>query len=305
MPDILTHILFAKNVKDAISDINVKDAIKNNMQLYNFGAQGPDFLYYHITPLFFDNRVPAAGAMMHRIETAKFFKDFVLWLQNLDGSAYQQGLAYFAGFLTHFYCDKTLHPYVLATVKQGANYFNSSTGKVYLSHYMVEYIMDIRLWREKIGIDAYKQDITELIGTEPLPYEIVEYITEFINYTQPNAVTKKEVYNSAVKMIRIQKAFYDPKNIKKWWINLLPLPKKCYVEKVKEDVDVLNVNRRIWSHVMNEDEKSDSSVYDLMEIGCNECVKVLDEISEMLERGVGKDLNKLIPDVGYLTNKPV
>ncbi|OQB99464.1 MAG: hypothetical protein BWX78_01737 [Firmicutes bacterium ADurb.Bin099] len=56
---------------------------------------------------------------------------------------------------------------------------------------------------------------------------------------------------------------------------------------------------------MNEDEKSDSSVYDLMEIGCNECVKVLDEISEMLERGIGKDLNKLIPDVGYLTNKPV
>ncbi|HRU59557.1 MAG TPA: hypothetical protein P5064_08540, partial [Clostridia bacterium] len=84
MPDILTHILFAKNVKDAIGDINVKDAIKNNMQLYNFGAQGPDFLYYHITPLFFDNRVPAAGSMMHRIETAKFFKDFVLWLQNLD-----------------------------------------------------------------------------------------------------------------------------------------------------------------------------------------------------------------------------
>ena len=56
MPDVLTHILFAQNVKDAISDINVKDAIDNNMQLYNFGAQGPDFLFYHISPLLVDRR---------------------------------------------------------------------------------------------------------------------------------------------------------------------------------------------------------------------------------------------------------
>jgi hypothetical protein len=305
MPDVLTHILFAQNVKDAISDINVKDAIDNNMQLYNFGAQGPDFLFYHISPLLVDRRVPAAGAMMHRIETSKFFKDFVLWLENLNGAEYEQNLAYFAGFLTHFYCDKTIHPYVEATVEKGASYFHKNGGKAYLSHYMVEYVMDIRLWKEHTGTEAYKQDILQLIGTEPLPYEIVRYITEFINFTQPNAVTKNEVYNASIKMRQIHKILYDPKNMKKWWINLLPMPRKCYVEKAKEDIDVLNLNKRIWNHVQNDDEKSDSSVEDLMKVGCTECVKCLDEISEMLEKGIGKDLNKLIPDVSYLTNKPI
>lgn len=305
MPDVLTHILFANRVKDSISDINVKDAIENNIHMFNFGAQGPDFLYYNISPLLFDRRVRAAGSMMHKIETAKFFKDFVQWLQKLNGEEYEQSLAYFAGFLSHFYCDKTLHPYVEATKEQGANYFKERSEKVKLSHYMIEYIMDIRLWKQETGVDAYKQDILELIGEEPLPYEIARFITEFINLTQPNAVSRNEVYNSSVRMRKIHKILHDPNNTKKWLINLLPLPRKCYVKEVKEDVDVLNVNKRRWNHVLNDEEVSDSSVYDLLEIGSKECVKCLDEISEMLEKGIAKDMDKLIPNVGYLTNKLV
>ena len=57
--------------------------------------------------------------------------------------------------------------------------------------------------------------------------------------------------------------------------------------------------------MLNDEEVSDSSVYDLLEIGSKECVKCLDEISEMLEKGIAKDMDKLIPNVGYLTNKLV
>ena len=305
MPDVLTHILFARKVKDTISDVFVKEAIEKKIQIYNFGAQGPDFLFYHASPLLVDNRVRSAGAMMHRIETAKFFKDYVLWLENLNGEEYEQALAYFAGFLTHFYCDKTIHPYVEATREQGCGYFEKKQEKAHLSHYMIEYIMDIRLWKKYTDVDAYKQNIVELIGEEPLPYEIVRYITEFINFTQPNAISKKQVYNSSVLMKRIHKILFDPKNLKKWFINILPLPRRCYVEKSKEDIDVLNLNRRKWHHVLNEEEISDSSVEDLLEIGSKECSKCLNEIIEMLEKGIGKDLNTLIPDVGYMTNKPV
>ncbi|MFA7673193.1 MAG: zinc dependent phospholipase C family protein [Clostridia bacterium] len=303
MPDVLTHILFAERVKDGISDINVKDAIENNISLYYFGSQGPDFLFYQITPLVFDKRVSSAGAMMHKIETAKFFKDFILWLEKLNGEEYEQYLAYFAGFLTHFYCDKTIHPYVEATREQGAGSFGNPNSRIKLSHYIIEYMMDIRLWKKIKNIDAYRQDINSIIGNEPLPYEIVRFITEFINDTQPNAVSKNEVYSASIKMRTAHKALYDPKNRKKWFINLLPLPRKCYVEEKLPEIDVLNLNHRQWSHVMNKDEINDASVYDLLDVARKECVKCLDEISEMLERGIKKDLDKLIPDVGYLTNK--
>lgn len=305
MPDVLTHILFANMVKESISDINVKDAIENNLQTFYFGAQGPDFLYYLISPLLVDRRVPAAGSMMHRIETARFFKDYVLWLENLEGIEYEQCLAYFAGFLTHFYCDKTIHPYIIATKEQGADYFKKRPEKARLSHYMIEYIMDIRLWKQETGEDAYKQNIIQLIGEQPLSFEISRFITEFINATQPNVVRQNEVYNSSVSMRKIHRILYDPNNTKKWFINLFPLPRKCYVKEAKVDVDVLNINKRTWHYTLNEEEISDSSVYDLMEIGSKECVKCLDEISEMLEKGIAKDLDRLIPNVSYLTNKPI
>ena len=56
------------------------------------------------------------------------------------------------------------------------------------------------------------------------------------------------------------------------------------MEKSKEDIDVLNLNRRKWHHVFNEEEISDSSVEDLLEIGSKECSKCLNEIIEMLEK---------------------
>ncbi len=305
MPDILTHVIFANKVKNGIADVNVKDAIKNNIQIFNFGAQGPDFLYYYISPLLVDKRVQSAGRMMHRIETAKFFKDFISWLEILDSFEYEQHLAFFAGFLTHFYCDKAIHPYVLATEKQGAEYFNHPDKKAFLSHYTIEYIMDIRLWKECMGVDAYKQNILDLIGKTPFPYGLVEFITEFINYTQPNAVTKKEVFKASTSMINIHKIFYDPSNLKKWFINLLPLPRKAYVEKTKDDIDVLNLNKRSWTHLQDSLEVSDESVWELIEKGSQECIKCIDEISEYLEKGIEKDFDKLIPNVGYLTNKPL
>jgi hypothetical protein len=141
-------------------------------------------------------------------------------LENLKRCGYEQNW-HILQIYKSFSCARR-HPYVEATVEKGASYFNKNGGKAYLSHYMVEYVMDIRLWKEHTGTEAYKQDILQLIGTEPLPYEIVRYITEFINFTQPNAVTKNEVYNASIKMRQIHKILYDPKNMKKWWINLLP-----------------------------------------------------------------------------------
>lgn len=47
MPNIITHVLFARELKEkSLSDEQVQK-VNFNQALYEIGANGPDFLYFH------------------------------------------------------------------------------------------------------------------------------------------------------------------------------------------------------------------------------------------------------------------
>lgn len=303
MPDVLTHILFAESVKDLIKDSNIRQFMTENEKLYNLGAQGPDILFYYKPWNPFGGSIRVTGHKMHGIETAKFFKDAVNLLNTLTGSDYESFLVYIIGFLSHYYCDKSTHPYVNSMIENGC--YTQDGGRKKLSHYEIEATIDTRLWNEEKRITASRTNVTELIKTEELPEVITEYISKYIYETQSFVISNMEIRKAVSNMQKILNILFDPDDKKKKIINKLPLPRKCYVNDEFSNVDVLNLQRRPWHELGKDDISLNSSVGDILSGAIKECAQVTNAIIGFLENGVELELDKVIPNVSYATGKPI
>jgi len=156
MPDILTHIIFSKNIKNKIDNPKIVKLINDNINLFQLGAQGPDFLFYYKPFSPFSKKISKVGHSMHKIETANFFVNAIKKLEKLEGENYENLLVYILGFICHYYLDKTVHPYVNYIDKYGIWDYK---GNIYpITHYYIEYTLDIRLWKKFENRNAYETD---------------------------------------------------------------------------------------------------------------------------------------------------
>ncbi len=301
MPDILTHILFSEKVAAGLDDKNVKHFIADNEKLFMLGAQGPDMFFYFKPWNPYGKVVRKIGAAMHQIETGRFFKDAIDILSTTTGKEYERFLVYTLGFLTHYYCDKGVHPYVYAMVNDGCFKYSEGTRK--LSHYEIEAATDERLWYRDKGNHASAVKNAEMVNPGPLPDEIVEYLSEYIYKTQNKIITSYEIRKSHKNMIYILNILFDPKNRKKRILNLLPLPRKCYIDDSYPSVDLLNEKKRRWKYVDGSGE-SNQSVPELISKAVGQCTGVANHICEYLEKGKEKDFDSIIPEEDYCPKAP-
>ncbi|MDX1358671.1 MAG: zinc dependent phospholipase C family protein [Clostridia bacterium] len=303
MPDVLTHILFAEMVKDKLEDGNIRHFIHDNYKLYNLGAQGPDFLFYYKPWNPYARAIRETGERMHHNNTAMFFHDAITLLNKSTGSYYEELLVYVLGFLCHYYCDKSIHPYVYSMIETGC--YNFGDGRTKLSHYDIEATMDSRFWFREKGIPVSRVKNSEMLNVDYLPDVVADYLSNYI-YKGISAIIHDFEIRKAVKnMIKILEILYDPKNNKKKIINKLPLPRKCYIDNGYSNVDVLNENKRSWDFPGVEGLVMKKSVGDLLVESIDECVEVADAICRFLEKGEEADFQAMIPNEDYCTELPL
>lgn len=111
MPELTTHYLFGKSVIVNFSP-EISALIKNNLDAYNWGLQGPDLLFY-TTVVRDSGRLARAGSALHHHNPEKVFStmlEFILTYRNKPG--YDSLCAYLYGFACHYALDSTIHPYV-------------------------------------------------------------------------------------------------------------------------------------------------------------------------------------------------
>lgn len=301
MPDILTHVLFAEKVAAGLKDANVKHFILENEKLFMLGAQGPDMFFYFKPWNPYGKLVRRVGEAMHHLETGMFFRDAIEILGKTTGREYERLLTYILGFLCHYYCDRGIHPYVYAMTAEGC--FKYSGGARRLSHYQIEAGMDERLWMREKGRHASEAENFELVDPGHLPDEVVDHLSNYIYKSQKKIITEYEIRKSYKNMIRILKILYDPKKRKRKIINILPIPRKCYVDDVYPGVDLLNEKKRTWKHADGSGE-SDLSVSEMFDKAAGDCIETANQVCEHLEHGKQKDFNLLIPDWDYCSKNP-
>ncbi len=303
MPDVLTHILFAERVKDKLADGNIRHFIHDNYKLYNLGAQGPDILFYYKPWNPYARNIRETGEMMHHKNTALFFKDAILLLNKSTGSYYEELIVYVIGFLCHYYCDKSIHPYVYSMIDTGC--YNFGEGRTKLNHYDIEATMDSRLWYREKGIPSTKVKNSEMLNVEYLPDVVADYLSNYIYKGLSGIIHDFEIRKAVKIMVKILEILYDPKNNKKKVINKLPLPRKCYIDNGFSNVDVLNENKRSWGFPGVEGKDLSKSIGELLIEAIDECVAVADVICGFLEKGEEADFDTLIPNEDYCTELPL
>ncbi|MBN2557935.1 MAG: zinc dependent phospholipase C family protein, partial [Clostridia bacterium] len=272
-----------------------------NETLYNLGAQGPDILFYYKPWSPIGGSIREAGERMHHHATARFFTDAIEILNKSTGKYYEELLVYMLGFLCHYYCDKTIHPYVYSMIGKGCYKFEG--GRVHLSHYEIEATIDTRLWLKEKGVQATKVNNAIMLDVKYFPDVAANYLSQYLYKTQSKIISDYEIRTAIKNMIRILGILYDPRNKKKKIINRLPLPRKCYIENGFAEADVLNENKRAWNHPGDDKNQLKLSVEELLQKAVDRCTEVADVICAYLENGTETDFARLIPDQDYCTQK--
>ena len=224
-------------------------------------------------------------------------------LNKSTSTYYEELLVYTLGFLCHYYCDKSIHPYVYSMIDSGC--YNFGDGRTKLNHYDIEATMDTRFWFREKGIPATKVKNSEMLNVNYLPDIVADYLSGYIYKGMSEVIHDFEIRRAVKGMINILSILYDPKNNKKKIINKFPLPRKCYIDNGFGNVDVLNENKRVWAFPGVEGKYLNSSVEELLLEAIDECVQIADTICTFLEKGEEFDIDKLIPNEDYCTELPL
>ncbi|MBN2852672.1 MAG: zinc dependent phospholipase C family protein, partial [Clostridia bacterium] len=298
MPDLLTHTIFSRLVRNEVKSVIVKSSIERHMNLFQLGAQGPDFFFYYKPLSPFSRKISNIGRMMHDKSTATFFLGAVKEIEKTKTDS-EQFFVYLLGFLCHFYLDKNVHPYVDYVDKHGVWDFNGQLSK--MTHYYLEYTIDTRLWKEYENKEAVDQNLASLIRVDKMPAEIIKYFHNYFQTEYDINVPEKAIRASFSNMFSILNILYDP-DYRKTLLRKLPTPRKYYVHDPFPQCDVLNNGRNVWCY---KDEKipMNESVADLMMTAKKEAVNTIDKIVDYLNGDKKIKLEEIIENVSYNTNR--
>jgi len=178
MPGFWTHIIAGKQIIDKLQQPTLKNILENNQKIYNFGCQGPDFLYFNnFWPWLKDKTGNKAGGELHGDDIKPLFMSGVDFIKKEYSTDYfNQIISYFCGFISHFVVDILFHRSILKKVKNSEEHIGLETK---LDSYLVK-----KLWNKEVSLLDTRKSID--IGKE-LP----DYIEQFYK----NILTLRTNYN--------------------------------------------------------------------------------------------------------------
>ncbi|MFO7635849.1 MAG: zinc dependent phospholipase C family protein [Clostridia bacterium] len=309
MPDILAHAIFCQEVCEGLDDINIKSILNENFKLYTVGSQGPDIFFYYKPVLPTEKIVNDAGYNMHNANSSAFFIDAIRKLETMQGREYETFLSYIFGFISHFYLDKKISPYLAALEKSGAFRFNGDRTGISLNE--AQSLLDARLWQVKKGTDSILVDNSALINMTALPDTVIEHFIEYFEKAHDIYLCDYHITGSLKSMVKVLRFLYDPGNKKKKFVDFveriigeIKIPKKRFSLENSGNIDILNLGRHEWGPVRKDGTVSAGRVEDLLDEAREECINCLNNISRHLENGEHMDVREALSELGNLTDVP-
>ncbi len=303
MPNIITHVLFARELEDKLNN-EAKQKIQHNQALYEIACNGPDFLYFHgVTPtnLKKKSKVRTLGKYCHRKEVNAFFKSCINVIrQEKDEVVKADEISYMLGLLSHWALDATTHPYI---------FYRTGSGNAVSTfrHHKIESILDAILL--KVKEDKTIKDFKA--------YEICQ-----VDIHDVKAIARlyvkgaQRVYDLEIKPHQIlealndwevvQKALYDQNGTKlksfrkiEEVLNLNGLISAMIIPDSPDDpCDVCNLLHKEWKHPCDANQISTSSFFDLYNQALTEAKEAINLFMECLD-----DLNKENDFLTFIQNR--
>ncbi len=270
MPNIITHVLFARELEEKLND-EAKQWIQHNHALYEIACNGPDFLYFHgVTPtnLKKKSKVRTLGKYCHRKEVNAFFKSCLNVIrQETDNEVKKDEITYVMGLISHWALDAITHPYI---------FYRTGSGNAISTfrHHKIESILDaimLKVKEEKTIKDfkayeicqvdihdvkaiarLYVKGASRVYDLEIKPHQILEALNDW-------EVVQKALYDQNGTKL---KGFAKVEEVLKLngLISAMIIP-----DSPNDPCDVCNLLHKKWVHPCDASISSTSSFFDLYE----------------------------------------
>lgn len=208
MPNVWAHIQYGRELLAATAMTGHSDD-PDWKKAFQFGCQGPDFLFYHRFLPWQPSTLPnKLGTLLHNEECGPFLITLLEAARDRDRSLRDPGTAFALGFLLHHLLDRHLHPFVF-----------SRSGFRKWEHQRFETALDAALMPLRAGIDTSRTPVAPEIDTEgKLPGAFAQPFLQAAKRHYPalaDRITTRQLDEAAADMVKAMKLFYDPTGWKK------------------------------------------------------------------------------------------
>ncbi|HIZ83804.1 MAG TPA: zinc dependent phospholipase C family protein [Firmicutes bacterium] len=195
MPATITHFLFAKRVEEAL----LKRGIQYIPSTLYWGAQGPDFFFYHrALPHQMGKSLRRIGSRMHRSDAAETFGHMAAFLRRCPEEDGLRALSYAYGFLCHLTLDSAAHPYVYWFQEELAR---ETGGRPAFMHHKIEHNLDTIMLRREWDMPPSRFPIAEAMPDDP---PALEAAARMLRY-----VIARMYPDQSTSVIKLTEAFRD------------------------------------------------------------------------------------------------
>ncbi len=304
MPNIVTHIVFAREMIRDVLEPRALSIVEKDQQLFEVGSNGPDYLFFHDTTprhVMKKSKIRQVGTFCHRRDVNAFYQDAIATIRNeKDESIAQDEIIYVMGHLCHWALDSVAHPYIFYRTGSGDK-------QSQFRHHRIESLIDAAILKIK-----HNQTIEEFKA-----YEICN-----VSMEQARAITR--IYHSVAKNVYgidekpheflqalndwhfVQKLLYDGngKKINKFQkverlIGKIGLVSAMLVPKEPSDpCDICNLLHKQWVHPCDQALKSNDSFLDLYDKALNRANHVINLFLDAIE-----DPNKEQEWIDFIANR--
>ncbi len=290
MPNIITHYLFAAQVKSTLQSKKLLTAINRYPDEFIIGSNGPDFLFFY---KYFSKQARAVeirelGNLFHSSHINDFYRIALTAVKNERDEALRSGMmSYVAGHLCHWALDSTAHPYIFYRT-------GDCQGQSASWHHRFESMLDTMMLKKILNTDVKAYDYPKLASRGVQSVEIIAKIyCPIIQEVFKMSVTTKEIQDALSDWEFLQKVLHDPHRVK--FTLLKPFEKavrhpwlfsgNVVPVKIDPTYDVLNEAHTLWKYPADPHRTSHESFMELFDkavILANEVIMNMDDVDECL-----------------------
>ncbi|TVQ28050.1 MAG: hypothetical protein EA382_02575 [Spirochaetaceae bacterium] len=286
MPSHITHLLFAeRSVRECGLDALAAPPLRRYLVL---GAQGPDIFYHN------QRRRPtglAYGSLMHRHGYGSAVALMVDWACAHGYDRLSWPIAWAAGFAGHAILDRATHPFINAH-SGWVDQNDPATARYRSMHPFLERLIDVELLRRDRGCHPNDIDFHSQVdcGDDP-PGEWVAMMASALRQTYRKAERDdllerrlESAYLDTIGYYRftnlVDTAFLERGLAREQtggasslrWLSIVHPP------EVPQEIDVLNLQQRLWAHPCDPADTRTSSFVDLYESALAPAVEAIGAI---------------------------
>lgn len=297
MPGLITHYICCQSVLNTVHG-ELKSIIKQNQNLYNIGAQGPDIFFYYLPGLLKKN-TKNLGIKMHTNNFAKFMRSLAQSMAEIEDEGDRNALvSYVCGYLTHYCLDYNAHPYIY--YKSGFKKEGETIRglKYSVNHRNFETAIDIAMLKLVNSEKPSDKKLWQMLAiSKKEAVHVADVIGKSINDAYDVSIKGKDVYKSMAYMMFLTRIMQSKKGRRKRVMEFIEdmtigdriCSSLIHSQEIADNLDYMNINKSVWKMPHDDTAELTHSFTELFDKSCADAKLMFEAVYQYLQQEISID----------------